>query len=182
VVWNLERDPFSPLVHLQISLSYWNQRRYDDSMEWANKALELDPHHLLAHEHLAGACWKKGDYDRHMALSIRHAEDYGAPRELLDELKQVYAEGGRAAVVECSIKRLASAGDLGPAVQLTILYGEAGNLDAAFHHLGRAMESRDPCLAHLAVAPQWDCLRADRRFNSCLARMGLPQTASSACR
>jgi DNA-binding winged helix-turn-helix (wHTH) protein/tetratricopeptide (TPR) repeat protein len=175
----LERDPFSPLVHLQISLSYWNQRRYDDSMEWAKKALELDPHHLLAREHLAAAYWKKGDYDSHMAESIRHAEDYGAPRGLLDDLKQLYAEGGRAAVVECSIKRL---GDLGPAVQLAILYGEAGNLDAAFHHLGRAMESRDPCLVHLAVAPQWDCLRTDPRFNTCLARMDLPQTASSSAR
>ena len=171
----LERDPFSPLVHLQISLSYWNQRRYDESITWANKALALDPHHLLAREHLAGSYWKKGDYDRHMAEAIRHAEDYGAPGELLDELKQVYAEGGRAAVLRCSLGRMAGGEDRGPAIQLAILHGEAGDLDAAFRHLGRALEGRDPCLVHLAVAPQWDFLRADPRFNHCLARMGLPQ-------
>jgi len=28
-------------------------------------------------------------------------------------------------------------------------------------------------LVHLAVAPQWDRLRADPRFNLCLARMKL---------
>jgi hypothetical protein len=28
-------------------------------------------------------------------------------------------------------------------------------------------------LVHLAVAPQWDGLRADPRFNQCLARMKL---------
>ena len=134
----LERDPFSPLVHLQISLSYWNQRRYDESIEWANKALELDPRHLLAREHLAGAYWKKSDYDRHMAESIRHAQDHGAPAVLLDELKQVYAEGGRAAVVKYSLRRMASAGNRAPDFQLAILHGEAGNLDAAFHHLDRA--------------------------------------------
>jgi tetratricopeptide (TPR) repeat protein len=171
----LERDLFSPLVHLQISLSYWNQRRYEESIEWANKALELDQHHLLAREHLVGAYWKKGDYDRHLAEAIRHAEDYGAPRELLDELKRVFAEGGRAAVVRHSLSRMASAGDRGPAIQLAILYGEAGDIDAAFHHLERALEGRDPCLVHLAVAPHWDSLRADPRFNTCLARMGLPQ-------
>jgi hypothetical protein len=28
-------------------------------------------------------------------------------------------------------------------------------------------------MVHLAVAPQWDSLRADPRFNQCLVRMGL---------
>ncbi|MBV8818302.1 MAG: tetratricopeptide repeat protein, partial [Acidobacteriaceae bacterium] len=169
----LERDPRSPLVHLQISLSYWNQRRYDESIEWANKTLELDPHHMLAREHLAAAYWKKGDYDRHMLESIRHAEIYGAPREMLEELKGIYAEGGRAAVVRYSLSQMASAGDLAPAVPLAILCGEAGDLDAAFRHLGRALDGRDPCLVHLGVAPQWDALRGDARFAECLARMGL---------
>ena len=175
----LERDPFSPLVHLQISLSYWNQRLYDESIEWANKALELDPRHLLAREHLAGAYWKKGDYDRQMAEAIRHAEDFGVAGELMDELKAVYAQSGRMGMVKYTLDRMASAGDLGPAVQLAILNGEAGDLDAAFHHLGRALDGRDPCLVHLAVAPQWDSLRGDPRFNTCLERMRLPQLSAA---
>jgi tetratricopeptide (TPR) repeat protein len=39
----LERDPASPLVLVQIATSYWNQRRYDDALAFANKALNLDP-------------------------------------------------------------------------------------------------------------------------------------------
>jgi hypothetical protein len=31
----LERDPFSALVHVQVALSYWNQRRYEKTAEWA---------------------------------------------------------------------------------------------------------------------------------------------------
>ncbi len=62
----MERDPFSAQVHLEISMSYWNQRRYDDAIEWANKALALDPQHPHAREHLAGAYLKKGDADRYM--------------------------------------------------------------------------------------------------------------------
>ena len=50
---------------------------------------------------------------------------------------------------------------------------EAGDLDAAFEHLQRFIDARDPALIHLAVAPQWDSLRADPRFNECLARMKL---------
>ena len=56
---------------------------------------------------------------------------------------------------------------------LAVHYGEAGNLDAAFQQLQRALDSHDPALVHLAVAPQWDSLRADPRFDQCLARMGL---------
>ncbi len=169
----LERDPFSPLVHLQISMSYWNQRRYDDSIEWANRALALDPHHLLAREHLAGAYWKKGDFDRQMAEMIKHAESYGVPSDAFADLEAAYSTGGRQGVVQYVLQQASRQEQSPPHIQLAIYNGEAGNMDAAFHHLERAIESRDPCLAALAVAPQWDSLRADPRFNRCLARMGL---------
>jgi len=41
----LERDAHSPLVHLQISMSYWHQRRYEEAIDWANKTLALDARH-----------------------------------------------------------------------------------------------------------------------------------------
>ena len=34
----LERDPASGFVLVQIATSFWNQRRYHDTIEWANKA------------------------------------------------------------------------------------------------------------------------------------------------
>ena len=62
--------------------------------------------------------------------------------------------------------------------QLAILHGEAGNLDAALHHLSRAIEGNnqghDPCIVHLVVTPQWDSLRADPQFHLWPARMSLP--------
>jgi tetratricopeptide (TPR) repeat protein len=162
----LERDPFSPLVHLQISMSYFLARRYDDSIEWANKALEFDPRHPHAREHLAGAYWKKGDFDRYMTENIKHAELHGAP-----------AAGGIAGVRAFLLERVSSQPQALPAMQLAIVYGEAGDMDAAFLHLDRALESHDPGLVQLAVAPQWDSLRADPRFIERLDRMGLPNLA-----
>jgi DNA-binding winged helix-turn-helix (wHTH) protein/Flp pilus assembly protein TadD len=169
----LDRDPDSPLVHLQIAMSYWNQRRYADAIEWANRTLAIDARHLLAREFLAGAYWALGDFDRHMAENVRHAETYGVPAEALEPLKRVYAGGGRAAVVRYWIDRFRLTGADAPPVQMALFHGELGELDAAFASLERALESRDPALVYLAVAPQWDPLRADRRFAACLARMGL---------
>ena len=168
----LERDPSSPLVHLQIALSYWHLRRYDDALEWANRTLALDPRHLGAREQIAAAYLKKGDVDRHMAENISHAESYGVSAEALAPLKEVYATGGRPGVVRYVLEQL-TAGGAAPAMQLAVLFGEAGDLDSAFVHLNRAIDSRDPCLVHLAVAPQWDDLRVDPRFAACLTRMGL---------
>jgi hypothetical protein len=59
-------------------------------------------------------------------------------------------------------------------MQLAIWFGEAGEMDTAFRHLDRALESHDPGLVHIAVGPQWDSLRADPRFDERVRRMGLP--------
>jgi DNA-binding winged helix-turn-helix (wHTH) protein/tetratricopeptide (TPR) repeat protein len=167
----LERQPASALVHLQIALSYWNQRRYDDVIEWANRSLTLDPRHPLAREYTAAAYLKKGDHDRHMAESLAHAETHGVPQETIVELKRVYAEAGRAGVVSYALRGVAN--QPAAALQLALMHGELGHMDEAFLHLDRAIEHRDPSLVHLAVAPQWDDLRRDPRFEERLARMGL---------
>ena len=169
----LERDPFSPAVHLQISLWSWNQRRYDDAIEWASKTLALDPDHLLAREHLAAAYWKKGDFDRHMAENIRHAESYGASASCSSRSKRLTPAAAASAWSGTRWSQRRAEGQVMPAMQLALLHGEAGEMDPAFEHLDRAIEARDPSLVHLAVAPQWDSLRADPRFARCLTRMGL---------
>lgn len=172
----LERDPFSALVHTQIALSYWNQRKYQDSIEWANKALSLNPKHLLAREHLAAAYWKTGNFDLHMREIIKHAESYGTPQEVLAELRSAYHNGGRLGVVRYTLDRLPRDGTGAPDFQLALLYSEQGDLDKAFAHLDQALDERDPCLVHLAVAPQWDAFRGDSRFAACVRRLGLPQS------
>ncbi|HET9370116.1 MAG TPA: winged helix-turn-helix domain-containing protein [Vicinamibacterales bacterium] len=168
----LEDDPFSPAVHLAIALSYWHQRRFDDTIRWARKTLELDASHLLAREFLAGAYWAMGDFDRHMTENLAHAATFGVSAEALDPLRERYAAEGRAGVLRMSLEQ-AAAGPGFPEAQLALVHGELGNLDEAMAHLERAIEGRDPCLVDLAVAPQWDSLRAHPGFGRCLAHVGL---------
>jgi DNA-binding winged helix-turn-helix (wHTH) protein/Tfp pilus assembly protein PilF len=168
----LERNPHSPLVHMQVALSLWNQRRYDEMIQWANKALALDPQHLLAREFIASAYWKMGDFDRQMTVSLEHAASAGVPTAALDEFRRIYAEGGRPAILRHAIAQATAGG--GPPLQLAVLHAEIGHLDDAFAGLDAAIGQRDPCVVDLAVAPQWDTLRGDPRFAVRLARIGLP--------
>jgi tetratricopeptide (TPR) repeat protein len=140
----LECDSTSALAHVQIAGSFWLQRRYDDVIVWANKALDRNPHHLIARRLLAAAYWKIGDLER--------------ARKLLSDCIQP------------------DLGDEG--VFLVWRLAQAGDLDAAFEQLQRLIDARDPALIHLALAPQWDSLRADPRFNECLARMKLQPAAT----
>lgn len=137
---------------------------------WATKTLELDPRHLVAREHLAGAYWAMGDYDQHIAESVKHAESHGVQAEFLDRLKGVYAAAGRPGVVRWVLDTQT---DTPPAFQRALLYGELGDLDEALRYLEQAIDAHEPCLVEIGVAPQWDPLRADPRFQRCLVRMGL---------
>jgi tetratricopeptide (TPR) repeat protein len=167
----LECDPLSPLVHVQVALSYWNQRRYDEAIHWANKALGIDSRHLLARELLVGACLKKRDFDGYLAEARRHAESLGVSPALLDPVKDAYERGGWMGIARCGLRLMDP--QQAPALQLALFSADAGEIDAALAHLDRAIECRDPSLVDLAVAPQWDSLRADRRFEERVASMGL---------
>jgi tetratricopeptide (TPR) repeat protein len=173
-----------------IAVSFWNQRRYDDVIVWVSKALDRDPRHLFARELLVGAYWKKGDFERQIEQDLKRVEARGglsdeslaALKGVCAEVLHVYKHEGIAAANRCAVKHISSAwmtelmsderrGNtmIGPLVRSA----EAGDLDKAFELLQRALDVRDPELVHLAVAPQWDSLRADPRFNQCLVRMKL---------
>jgi hypothetical protein len=111
-----------------------------------------------------------------MSESLAHARIAGAPVPLVEELESVYKAGGRAAVVRYALRINA----MGPPMQLALLFGEAGQFGDAFGHLDTAIEQRDPALVHLAVAPQWDLLRVDRRFDERLKQVGLFDAAERA--
>jgi serine/threonine protein kinase len=190
----LECDSTSALAHVLIAVSFWNQRRYDDVIVWLNKALDRDPQHLFARELLGAAYWKMGDFERLLTEDLKRAEArcpneeaLAACKRMCADILHVYHRDGYAAAHRCLLEYRQRAGELlagGTAqvergntasglVVLAVYYAEVGDLDAAFEHLHRALDAHDPALVHLAVAPQWDCLRADPRFNECLTRMKL---------
>jgi serine/threonine protein kinase len=191
----LECDSTSALAHVVVASSLWNQRRYDDVIVWANKALDRNPRHLFARELLVGAYWKKGDFRRQIEEDLKRIEardlseeTRAGVREIVAEIVHAFDHEGLDAAHRCILKHMSSAwvialmaneggstiigrgntmiGPLGRAA-------EAGDLDKAFELLQGALEVRDPGLIHLAVAPQWERLRTDPRINQCLARMKL---------
>jgi DNA-binding winged helix-turn-helix (wHTH) protein/cytochrome c-type biogenesis protein CcmH/NrfG len=188
----LARDPRSPGVLVQIAISYWHQRKYDDTLVWAQRALDVDPKHVLACQLINHVYLKIGDVNRFAAWTVRTVSQaivWGFPEERVAVLKQVtadmqqvYATAGLSGVNRFLVDQITNPQlDFDPLLKMAFfrarLYGAAGRLDEAFDCLDQAIAYRDPALVHLAVAPEWDPLRGDPRFAERLRSMALPSIA-----
>jgi len=131
-------------AHL-MSASYFTVRHAIEPFE---AAIEIDPTYAAAHAGLALA--------RCAQAQLR-----------VTTTRQAYAAVTRHMLEHTPRQQPAAA------IRLSILHGELGEFDDAFDRLDRALDERDPAVLRLAVAPQRDAVRGDRRFIDRLARMGL---------
>jgi DNA-binding winged helix-turn-helix (wHTH) protein/lipopolysaccharide biosynthesis regulator YciM len=183
----LAHDPRSPGVLVQIAISYWHQRKYDDALVWAQRAIDVNPKHAQACQFINHVYMKIGDINGFAAWTISMAIAWGLPEERVAVLKQVvadmqhvYATAGLSAVRRFVVDLITNPQlDFDILLKMAffraVLYGDAGRLDEAFDYLDQAIAIRDPALVHLAVAPDWDGLRDDPRFDDRLKKMGLPR-------
>ena len=182
----LVRSPRSPWLLVQIASSYWHQRKHDETLVWAQRALDIEPTHLLALSLLSSVHWTRGSLVSYLEENLRSAP--GLPdhalttlRQIVGEMRGVYESAGAAGLAEYMADavhdpRLEFDGMLKLASRRAMLYGNAGRLDEAFEYLDQAIASRDPALVYLSVAPHWDSLRGDPRFRQRLERLALPGT------
>lgn len=185
----LARDPRSPGVLVQIAISYWHQRKYDDTLVWARRALEVDPKHVQAIQLINHVYVKTGDVNRFAAWTVSKAIEFGLSEErvavmkqVTADMQQVYATAGLSGVNRFWADQITNPQlDFDILLKMAffraVLYGGAGRLDEAFDCLDQAIAFRDPALVHLAVAPDWDSLRRDPRFAERLRSMALPSIA-----
>jgi tetratricopeptide (TPR) repeat protein len=138
------------------------------------QGLERDSTSALAHVLIAFSFWNQRRYDD-VIVWVNKALDRD-PQHLMARglLGAAYWKMGdlkRAFELVSGVK--AAQSERGAEFWLLMHCAETGDLDAAFELLQRLIDARDPGLVDLAVAPTWDSLRADPRFNECLARMKL---------
>jgi tetratricopeptide (TPR) repeat protein len=178
----LECEPASPVVLVQVAISYWNQRKFDDTITWARRALEHNDKQPLAWEYLSSSHWAKGDIESFVALHIRRAEVFEGPIIGTPRI------GGHAAAMRDAsgpnrreaVKRFLLDRSISPAaggasiIRLAAIKAALGDTDAALRHLDAALAECDPAVVYLGVSPLWDVLRGDPRFEERLARLGLP--------
>ena len=162
---------------MQIATSYWHQRKDDETLVWAQRALDFDPTHLLANSLVSMVHWRRGDIVSVLEESLKRAPPPGMSDEALTHLHQIVAEMrsvqasagqrglNRYMADAVNDRRLEFDWMLKLASLRATLYGDAGRVDKAFDYLDQAIAARDPALVYLSVTPQWDSLRTRFRLS-----------------
>jgi TolB-like protein/class 3 adenylate cyclase/Tfp pilus assembly protein PilF len=167
-----ELDPLSLAVITEAGNVHLLARRFDDAERLYREALDLDPSFFAP---------------RYKLMELYQV--LGRHGEALEQLERL----GYAGEKQEAIRRALEAGDTGPYFaflrSMPVERGwpltyvawaqlEAGDREAALATLERAVAERDWYLIRLPLAPHWDPLRGDPRFQEILRRIGLDHVAA----
>ena len=165
-----ELDPLSLNI-------YWllMARQYDQALEAAKKALEMNSNNASVHVQLGHAHGMKEQYPEAVAAyqeGIKLGDD--SPDTQI-ALGIAYAKGGEREKAWVILRRLEARREYVSPGTLADLYVALGERERALASLERAYAEHDNQLQFLAVNPQFDPLRDDPRFQDLVRRVGLPQ-------
>ena len=170
-------DPLSRATNLNLAWQHYEARQYDEALQHFNATLELFPDFWPAH-------WGRGlvycaKRMRKEALAdLTLARDASrSSNSVLGSVGYAYAVFGQRSEAERCLKILTARAKEGyvPPTNLVGIYAASGDLDKAFEWLENAFQQRSRALVWLAVAHEFDPLRADPRYKAALKRMELAE-------
>jgi serine/threonine protein kinase/Tfp pilus assembly protein PilF len=173
----LEYDPVAPYLNAALAGLYYYQRDYDQALDAARRTLQLDPNHFEVHLILGLTHIQQSNFVAAISAFEKTAELSGGHPLALASLAYAFAMAQRSVDSRAllgQLVQLASQIYVSPGY-ISVIYVGLGEPDEAFAWLDKASEARDPMLTFLGVAPVFDPLRADSRFDALLARVGLPE-------
>ena len=174
-------DPLSLMVQSASARSYYNARRYQEAVDQAKVALDLDSTYARARFWIGMAEEQLGRPDEAIRELKATIEKGGATSAYVAALGHVYATSGRRREALRILEDLETQSKSGYVSSLdiaTVRLG-LGDTDAALAMLDRAVQAHDGGLVFLAVDPRYDPVRRDPRFQCVLRRIGFPDSLST---
>jgi len=171
----VELDPVSQAILKDKGMFLYYTRQYDESIDLALKALELDPDFMPAYRLLSLAYQGKGMFEKAVAENQRWGDHTGNKVKTDVALAQIYAASGRKEdakkiIEEVEADKVLSGNDYRG---VALVYTALGENDKAFGWLDKSYERHEESLCSLKIDPKFDTLRFDPRFDELLKKVGL---------
>lgn len=171
----IELEPLTPIWTANAGLLYRWMRDHDAAAAELCKSLDVDPHFLLNRLELGRVHVAAGNIDEGIHEFRRSARDSNDHPFALGHLGYGLALAGNAVEAQACLQKLHEAAQQRyvPASASALIYLGLGDKDRTFECLERAVDDREARMSHLRVDPTYDPLRADRRFDALLGRVGI---------
>jgi TolB-like protein/DNA-binding winged helix-turn-helix (wHTH) protein len=166
---SMELDPFARPWALGLAL--YHARQVDAALSEARARSEAQPGDAMLHSLLCEIYLHKG-----MAPESVREWELLLDKQSAQELEQAFRRGGIRAAFEWRLARLkeASAKRYMSPLPFAHTYARLGRKDETIRFLERAYTEHTPWLVHIQNEPDFDFVHSDPRYQSIVARMGLP--------
>ncbi len=170
-------DPLSLPVRAGPAGAAWvlvNARRYDEAIDQARRALEIDPKFAWAHSLLGIAYGQKGEFSRAIAAYEEGVRQDNSPM-LKALLAYGYAQAGRRREAGPLLREIEDTYRTRYlcAYEIATVHLALGDKDRALEWLNKALGDRADCIPWMNVDPRLESLRSDPRFQEMLERVAL---------
>ena len=162
-----EKEPTSlGRIHYH-AMSYMYARRFDEAVPIYKNLLELDSNHTWGNFGLSVCYRELGRYPEADSLLAKGGFKISSVDYLImGELEKVSEN------IENLLKRMNDSGKTGPAYRVSLLYAGLGQTKEALHWLEIASRDWPRDLLWVNTDPEFDYLRSDPEFISCIRRVG----------
>lgn len=168
-------DPLSIIIKSDTSDLLACAGRYEQAVQAAKNALELDPNFTLAHYSLAEAYGAQHMYPQAIVEYQKMLATDSGNAWALTGMARAYAGTGERAIAERylqdTLQKCRNHNDC--ALEIASIYGSLGENDQAFAWLEKAYQAHEGGLILINGAISLQCLRTDARFADMARRMGL---------
>ena len=168
-------DPLSLEANANLGLQLLHTGRSQEALGWIEEALELDidfwgAHWVFGNYHLKVGSYREAVNEFRQAVALSDGNTVS-----LASLGHAYAIAGQESEANGVLSRLEELEERRYVSPALIAYIHAGldETDLAFQRLEEAFEQRSRYLVWLKVAPEYEKLRSDPRYEMLLTRVGL---------
>ena len=168
------QDPLSLIINTDLAELLALAHSYDESIRQSQKTLELDPNFALAHNHLGEAYLQTHRNAQAIAELQKAVTLSGGNATCVATLARAYAASARRSDAVTLLNDLKGRSNArhSYASEVAAIYASLGDADQAMAWLERGYEERfNP---GVLLRPGFDPVRLDPRFESLVARVGLP--------
>lgn len=171
-------DPFNPTMHFDLGVYNFHCQRFDESIRHLKRTIDMAPSFYFSRMMTA---WNHSLQGKHELASSQCdvlLEEFGASFDhmLIGSCSWVYAKANRGNEARKLLDSLLSPPSGARVDPMTVSWACLGldDVDCSIQQLERALQQRSSNMIYVQVAPAWDPVREDPRFQSILQRMNLP--------